>query len=229
MRWCLLLAGASLALVPGPLPAGEAARKPNVVHVLADDLGYGDPRCYHPASRIPTPHLDRQGMRFTDAHTPASVCTPTRYGILTGRYPWRSALKRGVLNGYSPLLIEPGRLTLASLLRRHGYFTACVGKWHLGLGRAGKTDYARALTPGPNAVGFDYFFGIAASLDMQPYVYIENEGVTAAPTGTFAGNDRPRGGAPEGRAGSPLDSACRPARIAPRCPRVVSQAPCPRS
>jgi arylsulfatase A-like enzyme len=140
-------------------------------------------------------------MRFTDAHTPASVCTPTRYGLLSGRYPWRSRLKRGVLTGYSPLLIEPGRLTLASLLRRHGYFTAGIGKWHLGLGRAGKTDYARALAPGPNAVGFDYFFGIAASLDMPPYVYIENEGVTAAPTGTIAGNDRARGGAPFWRAG----------------------------
>jgi arylsulfatase A-like enzyme len=204
MRWCILLAVLSFAVLPVPLPAGEAPRKPNLVIVLADDLGYGDPRCYHQGSKIPTPNLDRlakQGMRFTDAHTPSSVCTPTRYGVLTGRYPWRSSLKQGVLNGYSPLLIEPGRLTLAALLQRYGYYTLCIGKWHLGLGLAKQTDYARALKPGPNAVGFDYFFGIAASLDMPPYVYIENERVTAAPTGTIPAQDRPRGGAPFWRAG----------------------------
>jgi arylsulfatase A-like enzyme len=172
-------------LLAGPCAGAEPARKPNLVLILADDLGYGDPRCYNPASKVPAPNIDRlaaQGLRCTDAHTPCSVCTPTRYGLLTGRYCWRSRLKRGVLQGYSPALIEPGRLTVASLLKRHGYATACVGKWHLGLGGREKTDYDRPLSPGPNAVGFDYFFGIPASLDMPPYVFVENERVTEAPT-----------------------------------------------
>ncbi len=163
-------------------------RPPNLVIILADDLGYGDPRCYNPASKVPTPHIDRlaaQGLRFTDAHTPSAVCTPTRYGVLTGRYCWRTPLKRGVLQGYSPLLIEPGRMTVASLLKQKGYATTAVGKWHLGLGRAARTDFGKPLRPGPNAVGFDYFFGIPASLDMPPYVFVENERVTEAPTATI--------------------------------------------
>ncbi|MCU0916742.1 MAG: sulfatase-like hydrolase/transferase, partial [Planctomycetes bacterium] len=112
-------------------------RQPNIVLVLADDLGYGDPTCYSAESKIPTPQMDRlagEGIRFTDAHTPSGVCTPTRYGLMTGRYCWRSSLKRGVLNGYSEPLIETDRLTVATLLKRHGYHTGCVGKWHLGLG-----------------------------------------------------------------------------------------------
>jgi arylsulfatase A-like enzyme len=163
----------------------SAAKLPNIVYVLCDDLGYGDPGCYNKESKIPTPNIDRlagQGMRFTDAHTPSSVCTPTRYGLLTGRYCWRTSLKRGVLNGYSPLLIESGRVTVASLLKQHGYTTACIGKWHLGLGTEKQTDFAQPLKPGPNSVGFDYFFGIPASLDMPPYVLVENEAPTAMPT-----------------------------------------------
>ncbi len=133
-------------------------------------------------------------MRFTDAHTPSSVCTPTRYGLLTGRYAWRSALKKGVLNGYSPALIEPGRVTLASLLKRHGYRTACVGKWHLGLGNAPRTDYAQPLTPGPNTVGFDEAFIVPASLDMPPYVFVHNDRPTVAPTEHVAGSKMRRHG-----------------------------------
>jgi hypothetical protein len=102
--------------------------------------------------------------------------------LLTGRYCWRSSLKKGVLDGYSPLLIEPGRLTVASLLRQCGYATAGIGKWHLGLGNAKQVDYGGALAPGPRAVGFDFFFGIPASLDMPPYVFVENEAVTEVPT-----------------------------------------------
>ncbi len=183
-----------------------AQRPPNIVFILADDLGYGDLPCYNKDSKIPTPNLDRlaaQSMRFTDAHTPSSVCSPTRYGILTGRYCWRTSLKRGVLNGYSPLLIEPKRMTVASLLKRHGYVTAGFGKWHLGLGDAAKTDFGKPLRPGPCSVGFDSFFGIPASLDMPPYVYIDNEGVAEAPTETIkdsamrrkGGNGFWRGGA----------------------------------
>jgi len=108
----------------------------NIVIVLADDLGYGDVHCYDPEhSKIPTPNLDRlaaEGMRFTAAHSPSAVCSPTRYGLLTGRYPWRSRLQRGVLQPYDLPLIASNRLTLPALLRAQGYHTACIGKWHLG-------------------------------------------------------------------------------------------------
>ena len=111
--------------------------KPNIVFIMADDVGYGDIGCYNPESRIPTPHIDRlarEGVRFTDAHSPSAVCTPTRYGVLTGRYCWRSRLKYSVLFAYEPPLIEPERLTVARLLQEASYHTACIGKWHLGLG-----------------------------------------------------------------------------------------------
>ncbi|HEY7308890.1 MAG TPA: arylsulfatase [Gemmataceae bacterium] len=188
MKACSLFA-LVLLVVAAPLRAAEPSRRPpNIVFILADDLGYGDLRCYNKDSKIATPNLDRlaaQGMRFTDAHTPSSVCTPTRYGILTGRYCWRTTLKSGVLNGYSPALIEPKRPTLASLLKQHGYVTAGIGKWHLGLGEAAKTDFGKPLRLGPRSAGFDTYFGIPASLDMPPYVFIENEGVTEAPTATI--------------------------------------------
>ncbi len=170
---------------------------PNIVFILADDMGYGDPGSYNSASKIPTPNIDRladDGLRFTDAHTPSAVCTPTRYGILTGRYAWRTQLQSGVLLGYSPALIEEGRLTIASLLQRHGYRTAAVGKWHLGLGTGDRTDYSQPLRPGPNAAGFDYFFGIPASLDMTPYVYVENEHVVEAATDSIAASAMRRSG-----------------------------------
>src|SRR5438874_3884342 len=154
---CALVAALSLApaLYPWQQAASgttstQPARRPNIVIVLADDLGYGDPASYNKGSRIPTPHMDKlakQGMRFTDAHTPAAVCTPTRYGILTGRYPWRSRLKQGVLQGYDLLLIEPDRGTLGSLLRALGYRTGVIGKWHLGLGKQKTADFSKPLTP----------------------------------------------------------------------------------
>jgi len=203
-------AGEPPAATPEPAPRTEPAaaapvptRPPNIVIVLADDLGYGDPACYNPAGRIPTPVLDRlaaEGMRFTDAHTTSSVCTPTRYGLLTGRYNWRSRLQRGVLGGLSPRLIEPGRATVASLLRHEGYHTACIGKWHLGMDwavRPGQSvsplsietreqvfavDYEQPICNGPERVGFDHFWGIAASLDMVPYTFIADDRVVAAPT-----------------------------------------------
>ncbi|MEZ6070954.1 MAG: arylsulfatase [Pirellulales bacterium] len=165
--------------------AGAGEVRPNIVVILADDLGIGDLGCYNAESKIPTPHFDRlasEGMRFTDAHTPSSVCTPTRYGLLTGRYCWRTSLKHGVLMGYDPLLIDTKRLTMASLLRRAGYQTAGVGKWHLGLGSRERTDYSQPLVPGPLDVGFDHYFGIPASLDMAPYVYVVDAGLEAAPT-----------------------------------------------
>ena len=180
------------------LAAEESSTRPNIIYVLADDLGYGDVKCLNPEGKIATPNLDRLaagGMICTDAHSSSSVCTPTRYGILTGRYNWRSALKNGVLGGLSQRLIEPGRMTVAALLKQHGYTTACVGKWHLGmdwpLKEGGfatdypdgwKVDYTKPIQNGPNAVGFDYYFGITASLDMPPYTFIENDRVTAVPT-----------------------------------------------
>jgi arylsulfatase A-like enzyme len=172
------------------------------VYILADDLGYGDVGYLNPASKIATPNIDRlaaEGMNFKDAHSGSSVCTPTRYGILTGRYAWRSPLKRGVLLGYSPPLIEASRPTVASFLKQHGYATACIGKWHLGMtwptrgneppapGPAGEypeaaIDFRQPIKDGPCARGFDSFFGISASLDMTPYVFIENDHVVAQPT-----------------------------------------------
>lgn len=167
-----------------------AQAKPNVIYILADDMGYGDISYLNERSQLHTPHLDRlgrQGIAFTDAHSSSAVCTPSRYSIMTGRYNWRSALKSGVLRGYSKPLIEDGRLTVGSLLQSQGYRTACIGKWHLGLewtlrsGNPEDIDYAAPIANGPLQNGFDYFFGIAASLDMPPYVYIENDRVTAQP------------------------------------------------
>ena len=180
--------------------------KPNIVFILADDLGYGDLECYNPQSKIPTPHLDKlaaQGMRFTDAHTSSSVCTPTRYSTLTGRYSWRTHLQSGVLDGFSTPLIASNRMTVASLLKANGYQTACIGKWHLGMNwqkkedaasdssnkdkpqkpKPGSTvDWSKPIRNGPTTLGFDYYYGISASLDMPPFVFIENDRVTAIPT-----------------------------------------------
>ena len=176
---------------------------PNFVYILCDDLGYGDVKCMNSNGKIPTPNIDRlasQGMIFTDVHSSSAVCTPTRYGIMTGRYNWRSRLKSGVLGGMSPRLIEPGRLTVPMLLKQHGYHTAAMGKWHLGMDWALKSgtkpfgdniekgedgwrvDFTKAIGNGPNSVGFDYYYGISASLDMVPYTFIENDHVVKLPT-----------------------------------------------
>jgi arylsulfatase A-like enzyme len=193
---------AVLGLCSTHASSAAPAERPNIVYILADDLGYGDVRCFNPRCKIATPNIDalaRQGMRFTDAHSGSSVCTPSRYGILTGRYSWRSRLKGSVLGGYSPPLIEPGRLTVASFLKRHGYRTACIGKWHLGLGWPTRTpgdfgdgifpnrdphdiDLSAALTSGPLNLGFDEFYGISAALDMPPFLYIENDRFVGKPT-----------------------------------------------
>ncbi len=179
--------------------AARAADKPNIVYLLADDLGYGDVQVLNPKrGKIATPQLDRlsaQGMTFTDSHSGSSVCTPTRYGIMTGRYAWRSSLVSGVLGGESPPLIAADRLTVAEMLRKQGYHTACIGKWHIGMEWAKwdspaerkqhpgwSHDFSKPITRGPTACGFDTFFGIAASLDMAPFAFIENDRVTELPT-----------------------------------------------
>jgi len=175
-----------------------AAERPNIIFILADDMGVGD--VSHTTGKAATPAIDRmakEGMRFTDAHTTSAVCTPTRYSVLTGRYNWRTRLKKSVFFKPSDApLIEKGEPTVASLLKENGYHTACVGKWHLGIGWQFLKDYKKkpehkglgfdidyskpAVTPTSN--GFDYFYGIMASLDMAPYVYIENEMAVAPGT-----------------------------------------------
>ena len=183
------------ACAPRPTDSTATADAlPNIILILADDLGYGDPGAYNPESKIPTPHIDAlaaRGMRFTDAHTTSAVCTPTRYGILTGQYSWRGPLKQGVTWSYDSLIIDTGMATVADLLDRAGYRTACVGKWHLGLGwqtdGAGGVRFDRPLTSGPTDLGFDSFYGIAASLDIPPYVYLRDHHVVQQPTDSTAG------------------------------------------
>ncbi len=193
----------ALAILCSSTAAHGADAKPNIVYVLCDDLGYGDLKCLNPEGKIATPTFDRlakEGMVFTDMHSGSAVCSPTRYGIMTGRYSWRTRLQRGVLGGLSPRLIEPGRLTVPQLLKERGYHTACVGKWHLGMDwvkQPGKevtelnvetpeqvwnVDYAKPIAGGPTSVGFDYYYGISASLDMVPFTFIENDRVTVLPT-----------------------------------------------
>lgn len=198
---------------------GDAAGRPNIVYILADDLGYGDVSCNYPDGKIRTPNIDRlasEGMRFTDAHAPSSVCTPTRYALLTGEYAWRSRLPKGVLRGYGRSLIKPDSYTVARFLQRQGYHTAVIGKWHLGLDWNVKTGHEAALqrgsyavndsglvqdmdpehidfrTPpsgGPLARGFDESFILPASLDMEPYCYLRNDTLTELPSEHTPGND----------------------------------------
>jgi len=184
-------------------------QKTNIIFILADDLGYGDLGCYHEGSRIPTPHLDRlaaQGMRFTDAHAPSSVCTPSRYALLTGRYCWRSRLKHGVLWPTDGALIETNRPTVATVLRGAGYKTACLGKWHLGLDwsyrtdapdepevaygiynkpprhrRMAQVDFSKPFVGGPVHCGFDRFFGMDAP-NFPPYAWLENDRLQSSPS-----------------------------------------------
>ncbi|MEM8955158.1 MAG: arylsulfatase [Verrucomicrobiota bacterium] len=185
-------------------PAVIGTKKPNIILIMADDLGYGDLSCYNPDSRIPTPHIDNlahHGMRFTDTHSADSVCTPSRYGLLTGRYCWRTPLKKSVLFNYEPPLIEKDQLTLASLLKENGYRTALAGKWHLGLGftaKPGKSvdfdaplpwapgplpdqivsesiDFSVPVFGGPEELGFDEaFYTAGCSTDQEPYCFIQN-------------------------------------------------------
>ena len=175
--------------------------RPNIVYILADDLGRGDLSCYNPAAAWKTPCLDRlaaQGLLFTDAHSASGVCTPSRYALMTGRYSWRGPLKAHTLRGYSPALIEPDRLTVASLLKSKGYTTAVFGKWHLGVDwkttgpNEGDVDFSQPFGGGPLAHGFDRFRGISASLDMPPYVWLEQDRVVTMPTGTIEDSPKPK-------------------------------------
>ncbi|MEO6245758.1 MAG: sulfatase-like hydrolase/transferase, partial [Opitutaceae bacterium] len=212
--WLVPMAFVSFASVV----VSAAALTPNIIVLLADDMGYGDPHCYNADSKIPTPHMDRlarEGLRFTDAHTPASVCTPTRYGFLTGRYSWRTRLKNMVLwTKYEEPLIEAGRETVAIVLRRARYQTAAVGKWHLGLDFAkpgggvvrGKTnhlngsggtrdvDFTQPVRGGPLALGFDYAFILPGGVNLEPHCFIEGDRVVVPPTVWRAGAQPTRPG-----------------------------------
>jgi len=174
---------------------------PNIVVILADDFGVGDIQAHYPNNKIPTPCLDklvRQGMSFTDAHSPSAVCSPTRYGLLTGRYSWRTQMQEWVIAAYEPPLIQKEVLTLPEFLRDNGYQTACIGKWHLGWDWAGPQkptmdvlkrnaqkhltwDFTKPIGGGPNARGFDYYFGVVLP-NMPPFCWIENDRVTELPT-----------------------------------------------
>jgi arylsulfatase A-like enzyme len=181
------------------LNSAYARETPNIVFILADDLGYGDLGCYNPQSKIPTPRLDRfatEGMRFLDAHSPSSVCTPTRYGLLTGRYAWRTRMQRNVLGPWEKPLIAPDRLTVSKLLQQNGYATACIGKWHLGQNYVttdGKppsggaknplsnVDFSKPISDGPITRGFDHYFGTIVP-NYPPYCFIENDRTVGIPS-----------------------------------------------
>lgn len=202
----LLLACLVLSLMTTSAQAERRVLRPNIVFILADDMGYGDAQCYNAESKVPTPNIDKlaeQGMRFTDAHTPSSVCTPTRYALLTGRYTWRTRLKSGVLWGWDKPLLEDERITLPEMLRgtRSQYATAAIGKWHLGwvwMGKDGKPidqrfrrnesdqaidviDFTKPVGGGPIEHGFDVYFGDDVP-NFPPYVFIENDRLLALPT-----------------------------------------------
>ena len=188
-----------LICLAGYTDALFAAEQPNIVYILADDLGYGDLSCYNSQSRIPTLRLDQlasEGLRFTDAHSPSSVCTPTRYALLTGRYAWRTRLQRNVLGPWDKPLIAPDRLTVGKLLQQRGYATACIGKWHLGqnyvttdgqppIGGAKKAlsnvDFAQPISDGPITRGFDHYFGTIVP-NYPPYCFIDNDRTVGIPS-----------------------------------------------
>ena len=201
--------GLVLGLAWGWAPLVCAGQGPNIVLFFADDLGYGDVQCLNPQSKIPTPYMDRlarEGMLFTDAHAAAAICTPSRYGLLTGRYAWRSRIPSGITWYWDPPLIQETRLTLGKMLQQQGYATACIGKWHLGWNwplkdgsyiqdhfhgalLSGKQrteygqqiDYTRPIKDGPTTRGFDYYFGTSVP-NFPPYCFIENDRTVGIPT-----------------------------------------------
>ena len=184
----------------------RAASPPNIVIILSDDYGYGSAGCYgaNPAL-VKTPNIDRlaaEGRRFTDGNTTSSVCSPTRYSVLTGRYCWRTSLKHEVLSTFAPLHIETTRLNMASLLKKHGYATASVGKWHLGYGTADdspkwRADYTAELSPGPLDIGFDYHFSVPSNHGDVTGVFVENRFVYGLRSGKIPAGMKVAGPVPD--------------------------------
>ncbi|NLF69673.1 MAG: arylsulfatase [Candidatus Anammoximicrobium sp.] len=230
-----------LLLAPSTvLRAGDASQptaRPNIVIILADDFGVGDIQAHYPAHKIPTPHLDRlvrQGRSFTDAHSPSAVCSPTRYGLLTGRYNWRTRLQEWVIAAYEPPLIAKDRPTLPGFLRRHGYHTACIGKWHLGWEWPGpqpsrmtekhngqarlEWDFTKPIAGGPTQRGFDYYFGVDLP-NLPPFTYIENDRVVPLPTAKFQPDPSEGVVLPKGFAGAPAAPDWRMQDILPEITR----------
>ena len=213
--------------------SAEPATRPNIVLILADDFGVGDVHAHYPDNKIPTPHLDRlvrEGMSFTDAHSGSAVCSPTRYGLLTGRYSWRTRLQEWVIASYEPPLIAPDRLTLPGLLKENGYQTACIGKWHLGWEWPGpqpsrmeeirnglKTaswDFTQPIAGGPTSRGFDQFFGVDLP-NLPPFTFIEQDRVTELPTAEYAFDPDEGVVMPRGFVGAPMAPGWKFDRILP--------------
>jgi arylsulfatase A len=183
----VMMAGS--AFIPHPVSAGQTIRKPpNIIVIYTDDQGFGDVSCLNPKAKFKTPNLDRlakEGVSFTNAHSSDAVCTPSRYGLLTGRYCWRTSMKRGVLGAEAPGLITDDRMTLATILRDNGYDTAMVGKWHLGMdfpGTPKQRDWSKPVTDMPLDKGFDYFYGIPASLNYGVLAWFEGRYAKVTPT-----------------------------------------------
>jgi arylsulfatase A len=198
--WAVVMSAAVRGLSADRAAAqpGENTSRPNIIVILADDLGYADLACY--GGKIPTPYTDRlakDGRRFTDAHTPTAVCSPTRYALLTGQCSWRTPMGTGIVGHNAPLSISTERLTIAKLLQQKGYATGAFGKWHLGIG-IGRTDWNEPLKPGPCEVGFDHYFGIPTSHNWGPFVWVEDHHIVNRPDGLkIDQNTRPP--APAGR------------------------------
>ncbi|MFK5923175.1 MAG: arylsulfatase [Verrucomicrobiota bacterium] len=203
-------------------PAAAANDTPNIVIILADDFGVGDIQAHYPDNKIATPHLDRlvqQGMSFTDAHSPSAVCSPTRYGLITGRYSWRTRMQEWVVAVYEPPLITSGRPTLPAMLKQQGYHTACIGKWHLGWDWAGPQkgrmtekpngqkdltwDFTKPVLGGPIHRGFDYFFGVDLP-NLPPFAFIENDRLLVQPTAQYKLDNSEGVNLPRGFVGAPM-------------------------
>ena len=218
-------------------PPGETAKPPNIIVILADDFGVGDIQAHYPDNKIKTPYLDmlvRQGVSFTDAHSPSAVCSPTRYGLLTGRYTWRTRLQEWVIAAYEPPLISKDRPTLPGFLRDHGYHTSCIGKWHLGWEWPGpqksrmtevpngqknlEWHFTKPIAGGPIARGFDYFYGVDLP-NLPPFTYIENDRIAIQPTEKYVHDPSEGVVMPRGFGGAPIAPQWKFADIMPEITR----------
>ncbi len=217
----------------GVMVGQSAEDSANIVIILADDFGVGDIQAHYPENKIATPHLDRlvrQGMSITDAHSPSAVCSPTRYGLLTGRYSWRTRLQEWVIAAYEPPLIAKDRPTLPGFLRQNGYHTACIGKWHLGWNWAGpqpsrmteakngqkslEWDFTKPIRGGPTERGFDYYWGVDLP-NLPPFTYIENDRVVTQPTAKYELDPSEGVVLPRGFVGAPMAPGWRMQDILP--------------